>query len=81
MFQKPKIEEIYSIFAKNIICIYCYIVIKDIYQTCFLYVKLFGNCFVFPKGDADGDLGEPLWLGNIMPNTVYDQFQKNIVGG
>ena len=26
--------------------------------------------------DKDIDLGGPIWLGRIVPNTFYDQFQK-----
>ena len=38
-------------------------------------VKLFGF-FGNLQGDTDSELGGPIWLGGIMPNKVYNQFQK-----
>ena len=46
----------------------------------FLSVKIFENDCVFIQGFIESDLGEPIWLGRIVPNTICDQFQKNIVG-
>ena len=39
-------------------------------------VKIFDNEFVFIKEDKQSDLGELIWICRIVPNTVYDQFQK-----
>ena len=41
-----------------------------------MYVNIFENYFVFLQGDIDSDLGEPVFLGRTMPNTIYYQFQK-----
>ena len=34
------------------------------------------NEFVFIKEDTNSDLEEPIWLVRIVPNTVYDHYQK-----
>ena len=38
----------------------------------------FENDFVFLEGGTESDLGDPIYLGHIMPNTVYGHFQKKI---
>ena len=40
-----------------------------------MYVKIVYNAFVFLQKDTDSELGEKIWLGHIVPNTFYDQFQ------
>ena len=45
-------------------------------DTRFLSVKIFDNYLVFIQGDKESDLGYPIWIGCIFPNTVYDKFQK-----
>ena len=43
--------------------------------------KLFENDFLFLQGYTESDLGELIWIGCIMPKTVYDQFQKKTIVG
>ena len=44
-------------------------------ETSFLSVKIFDNYLVFIQGYKESDLGYPIWIGCIFPNTVYE-FQK-----
>ena len=37
---------------------------------------LFDNDFVFLQGDTYIELGYPIWIGLISPNTTCDQFNK-----
>ena len=75
-FKNPKTGEIYSILAKTIIFIYLYIVITKMGYKCLLSVEIFENDLVFLQVDTDSDLGDPILLGCIVPNTVYYQFQE-----
>ena len=40
-----------------------------------MYVKIVYNDFVFLQEDTDSELGEKIWLGHIVPNKFYNQFQ------
>ena len=41
-------------------------------------VKFFENNYVFPQVDRESYLGDPIWIGCIVPNIVYSQFQKQL---
>ena len=42
----------------------------------FMSVNIFQNDSIFLQGDKDNNLGETIWIGSIMTNTVHNQFQK-----
>ena len=39
-------------------------------------VNFFDNVLLFIPGDTESNFGGPVWLGCIMRNKFYDQFQK-----
>ena len=73
---KTKKPRRYIVYQKKRLHIYLYIVIKDRDQTCFMSFKFSDNDFVFLQGYTESDLGDTIWIGYIVPNTVFDKFQK-----
>ena len=43
-------------------------------------VKLLENDFLFLQVDTKNYFGGSIWIGIIVPNTVYNQFQKKNYG-